>query len=74
MKKSIDNVGSICDFINAVISAEDLHAKTSIDFTDYLINKQNVIQSLIQKKVYCNLVLFMPTPQMSCIQVREVLK
>lgn len=28
----------------------------------------------MQKQIYCHFVLFMPTPQMSCIQLQEIIK
>lgn len=50
IKKTIDNITSVCDFINAAITAEELHAKTSVDFTDYLISRQNVPFGWLRKR------------------------
>ena len=60
LKKSIENITSISDFVNGKITHDELHSNTSISFNDYLCNRQNVSYFLFRKKyiaVWCSLCL-----------------
>lgn len=57
MQKSLENMGLVCDFVNGALTADQLHGQSSLNFSDYLYNKQHVLLALLRRRstaVWCS--------------------
>lgn len=50
MRKSLENMGLVCDFVNGALTADELHGQSSLNFSDYLYNKQHVLLALLRRR------------------------
>lgn len=50
MQKSLENMGLVCDFVEGALSADELHGQSSLNFADYLYNRQHVLPPLLRRR------------------------
>lgn len=63
MKKSLENMGLVCDFVRGALTADELHGQSSLNFNDYLYNKQHVLLPLLRRRSTAALCSSCPPPR-----------